>query len=125
MIAFDNLDEFIADADRALRAQAALAADALEQLAETIATDERANAPAPRTGSRAATIHVTKGPEGAGAVRGAGGRFVSAAKLTVIDVGPTAKAFSLVFDEFGASNVPAKPWARPAIESAWAGWRPW
>lgn len=44
-------------------------------------------------------------------------------KGVYVDVGPTRKGFWLAFYEFGTSKQPPRPFMRPAIERAIAGWK--
>jgi HK97 gp10 family phage protein len=109
-IHYDNLDGWFGDLAALNQRLADEAAAELIALADVAAEALKAAAPKPRRGERAATIFV----------RARRGRT-----RTVIDVGPTSDAFSLVFDEFGTSKQPARPWARATLVGLWAAWRPW
>ncbi|QXC59331.1 hypothetical protein KSP35_13055 [Aquihabitans sp. G128] len=39
-----------------------------------------------------------------------------------VDVGPSRKAFYLAFQEYGTLHFPGRPFLRPSIERAVAGW---
>lgn len=104
-----NAQAFVADLERAIERMVNKTRASFDKLADEIETREKGAAPKPRDGSRAATIHQ---------------RRVTGATKTVILIGPTVEAFSLVFDEFGAVHTPAHPWARPSIAAAWSVWEP-
>lgn len=104
-----NVDQWERDVLGGLDRIAADLERAFERLADDVEARQRADAPKPRTGGRAATIHQSR-------IRGR--------RRYVADVGPTVPAFSLVFDEFGARDTPAAPFLRPAAVDALAGWDP-
>lgn len=109
-VQFDDLDGWATSLTKVAETLVARAEQQLVELAPRLEAEMRAAAPKPRKGTRAATIHtkVRKGK-----------------RRTVIDIGPTPEAFSLVFDEFGTSRQPARPWVRPVLAAGWAGWNPW
>jgi hypothetical protein len=108
-IDFDDLDAWIAEAQAAGERLADEARLSFELLIAKAEADMKAAAPKPRRGERAATI---------------GTKVVRGRRRLVADVGPTAAAFSLVFEEFGSRNRAAAPWARPALDAVWSGWEP-
>ncbi len=109
-IEFDDLDGWFREAEAVAERLAEQARTEFAELVKQAEQDMKAAAPKPRTGSRAATIHTT--------VR-------SGRRRIVADVGPTAEAFPLVFEEFGSRHQQARPWARPTLVNLWTGWRPW
>lgn len=109
-IDFTNLDEWTGELDKLQQKLWTRTLEELDTFTAQLTDDLRAAAPKPRKGARAATIFRR--------------RFTGKRRATV-DIGPTSSAFSLVFEEFGASNTPAKPWARPTLVAAWTAWRPW
>ena len=108
-IEWENLDAWLAEAERVGEQLAEELRADFTKMVDQAEVEMRNAAPKPRRGERAATI-------GQKAIRGR--------RRLVIDVGPTVPAFSLVFEEFGSRNQTARPWARPALDTAWAGWSP-
>lgn len=100
--------------------------EALADLAADISKNMRAGAPEmdaeerrQRQATESGRESVRRSP-GRSTIRFRRGRD---AKGFYIDVGANRSAFYLAFYEFGTSKQPARPFLRPAIEKAIAGWK--
>lgn len=107
----ENFDEWEAALQGALEQRIRDAEKSLTVLADDIARREYSTGPRDEEHTRHGvdTITVEVGRSG---------------DLFWLDVGPSGKAFYLAFYEFGTEDQPPRPFMRPAVAAATAGWNP-